>query len=365
MFIESLRLSGYRSYSSLDLKFRSRLVFFVGENGAGKTNILEAIGQAAWLKSFRDNKDAELVQWDNSGYFIRLGYRENDDEHTVEIGVQTDGPLRKKAKFDGAELKKKTELVGRLICVIFTPNDLGIIEGGPSQRRKFVDAFISSISETYLRTLVEYNRVLKNRNTLLKNRAPDSELEIWTGMLADKGEYIRDKRETVINELNVFFSSDLQELSGGRDNFTLQYKSGFRDREEFLYKLQRNLARDKKLGYTTTGIHRDDLFIGMGERDITGFGSQGQKRSTVISLKTSVFKYIKNRTGRIPVLLIDDVIRELDIKRREYFVNLLLQSGQAFFTTTDLEGISDYIGNMDEKIQVFEISREGVRESDV
>ena len=365
MFIESLRLSGYRSYSALDLKFSARLVFFVGENGAGKTNILEAIGQASWLKSFRDNKDTELVQWNNSGYFIRLGFNENDEDHTIEIGVAADGPLRKKVKFDGAELKKKTELVGRLICVIFTPNDLGIIEGGPAQRRKFIDAFISSISETYLRTLVEYNRVLKNRNTLLKNRAPDSEIDIWTKMLVEKGDYIREKRESVINELNVFFSADLMELSGGRDNFKLKYKSGFGSRDEFSAKLQRNLARDKKLGYTTTGIHRDDLFIGMDERDITGFGSQGQKRSTVISLKTSVFKYIKNRTNRIPVLLIDDVIRELDIRRREYFVNLLLQSGQAFFTTTDLEGISDYIGNMDEKIQVFEISSEGVKESDI
>ena len=363
MFINSLRLSGYRNYSSIDLKFTSRLVFFVGENGSGKTNILEALGLASYLKSFRENKDNELIQWNNSGYYLKVSYTENKQDHIIEIGVQSEGGFRKKVKFDGNNLKKKTDLIGRIICIIFTPDDLNIIDGGPGQRRKFIDAFISSISETYLHTLMEYNKILKNRNSLLKNKSSDSELQIWTNMLVEKGSYIRNERYKIITELNNYFNKDLMNLSGNKDNFSLKYKSEFQNPEEFQKILYKNLYRDRRLGYTTTGIHRDDISIIMDGKDINEFGSQGQKRSTVISLKTSVFKYIKNYTKRIPVLLIDDVIRELDVKRREYFVNLLLQSGQAFFTTTDLEGIAEYLGNIKEKIQIFKVEEKGVTES--
>lgn len=161
--------------------------------------------------------------------------------------------------------------------------------------------------------------------------------------------------------LNSFYQPNLNKLSGGRDELEMIYEPDVKDGDEFVEKLGRNLGKDLRLGYTSVGIHRDDLFIGTDERDIIEFGSQGQKRSTVIALKTATFNYYRSVLNTMPVLLIDDVIRELDVKRREYFVDLVINAGQAFFTTTDLEGIQDYVGKLEDQKQIFLIQQGNVR----
>ncbi|TGM08835.1 DNA replication/repair protein RecF [Leptospira barantonii] len=358
MFLKQLTLQNFRSHEELSLDFDSRLIFFVGDNGEGKTNLLEAICMLSWLKSFRESEDSNLIRWGSANYFLRGRIKENQKESVLEIGFTAKPTVKRKLKFNQEEVKKRTDLIGKFITVLLTPMDLKIIEGGPAERRKFVDAFISSFDPNYLDSLLEYNKILKHRNALLKSgNADSSHLSIWDKRLIEKGVSILNKRKEIILELNSFYQINLDKLSGGRDGLELIYKPNVSDENEFIEKLARNLGRDLRLGYTSVGIHRDDLFIGAEERDITEFGSQGQKRSTVIALKAATFNYYKNVLNTTPVLLIDDVIRELDVKRREYFVDLVINAGQAFFTTTDLEGIQDYVGKLEDQKQIFLIQQ--------
>ncbi|TGM53677.1 DNA replication/repair protein RecF [Leptospira adleri] len=362
MFLKHLTLQNFRSHEELSLDFHSRLIFFVGDNGEGKTNLLEAICMLSWLKSFRESEDGNLIRWSAENYFLRGRIQENQKESVLEIGYTAKPTVKRKLKFNQEEIKKRTDLIGKFITVLLTPMDLKIIEGGPSERRKFIDAFISSFDPFYLDCLLEYNKILKHRNALLKTGNSDSsQLSIWEKRLVEKGTIILNKRKEIVLELNSFYRTNLDKLSGGRDGLTLIYKPDVGNEREFFEKLNRNLGRDLRLGYTSAGIHRDDLFIGIDSRDITEFGSQGQKRSTVIALKAATFNYYKNVLNKTPVLLIDDVIRELDVKRREYFVDLVVNAGQAFFTTTDLEGIQDYVGKLEDQKQIFMIKDGEVR----
>ncbi|EMJ98208.1 DNA replication/repair protein RecF [Leptospira alstonii] len=362
MFLKHLTLQNFRNHEELSLDFNSRLIFFVGDNGEGKTNLLEAICMLSWLKSFREPEDSNLIRWGSENYFLRGRIQENQKESVLEIGFTAKPTVKRKLKFNQEEVKKRTDLIGKFITVLLTPMDLKIIESGPAERRKFIDAFISSFDPFYLESLLEYNKILKHRNALLKTGGSDaSHLSIWDKKLIEKGVIILNKREEIVLELNSFYQTNLNRLSGGKDELEMTYKPNVKNENEFVEKLGRNLGRDLRLGYTSVGIHRDDLFIGSNERDITEFGSQGQKRSTVIALKTATFNYYRNVLNTTPVLLIDDVIRELDVKRREYFVDLVVNAGQAFFTTTDLEGIQDYVGKLQDQKQIFLIRQGNVQ----
>ncbi|MGJ4745702.1 DNA replication/repair protein RecF [Leptospira sp. SA-E8] len=354
MFLRSLRLLNFRNHEQISLEFNSRLIFFVGENGEGKTNLLEAISMISWLKSFRESEEGNLIRWNSDGYYIKGEVDRDHKREIYELGFSKKPVSRRKLKFNQEEVKKRSDLVGKFLSVLMTPLDLIIVEGGPSERRRFLDSLLSSLDPSYLNDLIEYNRILKQRNALLKSGSSDPGLyEIWNQRLIEKGISIFNKRKEFILEFDPIYRENLKKLSGGRDNLTLEYKPSFSDLEDFKETLHRNINRDRKLGYTSVGIHRDDLYIGEDNRDIMDFASQGQKRSTVISLKAAAFEYYRRKLGRTPILLIDDVIRELDVKRREYFVDLVLNSGQAFFTTTDLEGISDYVGRLEDEKQIF------------
>ncbi|AXX14185.1 MULTISPECIES: DNA replication/repair protein RecF [Leptospira] len=362
MFLKHLTLQNFRSYEELSLDFDSRLIFFVGDNGEGKTNLLEAICMLSWLKSFRESEDSNLIRWGSENYFLRGKIKGDQKESVLEVGFTAKPTVKRKLKFNQEEVKKRTDLIGKFITVLLTPMDLKIIEGGPAERRKFIDAFISSFDPFYLECLLEYNKILKHRNALLKTGISDaSHLSIWDRKLIEKGVLILNKRKEIVFGLNSFYQPNLNKLSGGKDELEMIYGPNVKDKDEFVEKLSRNLGRDLRLGYTSVGIHRDDLFIGANKRDITEFGSQGQKRSTVIALKAATFNYYRNVLDTMPVLLIDDVIRELDVKRREYFVDLVINAGQAFFTTTDLEGIQDYVGKLEDQKQIFLIQQGNIQ----
>lgn len=355
MIVNQISLRNFRNYSSLDINFNSRLIFFVGENGEGKTNFLESIQMLSTLKSFRENSEDEILSWNDETFYVGSEITTNSGEIKLELGYTKKDSKRKKIKINGQETNKKIEFIGNLVTVVYTPLDLKIVDGGPIERRKFMDAILSMVDKKYLVNLLEYNKVLKHRNSLLKEKYHQEEMDPWEQMLVERGVFLIQERRKLLSNINENFKSNLAELSGNKDNFLLKYLPNIKDESIFINVLHSKREIDKRLGYTTVGPHRDELFIGIENRDITEFGSQGQKRSTVISLKTAQFQFIKDKTGEIPILLIDDVIRELDVKRREHFVNLLLNSGQAFFTTTDLEGIKEYMGNFQEKVQIFKV----------
>ena len=338
MFLNKLKLQNFRSHGEVLLNFKSKLVFFIGENGAGKTNIIEAINQFATLKSFRDNSDEELVNWNSNFYYIKSDLVSEGIDKTIEIGYSKADSQKRKVKLNSEVIQKKQDIIGELKAVVFSPVDLKIIDGGPSERRRFIDSFISTVNRSYFGNILDYNKILKHRNTLLKKKDFSlSELAPWDQMLVKKGSEIAKERARVIININEIYKENLAKLSGEKDKFEIIYRPNVVNNEEYANKLYERISRDTHLGYTSVGIHRDDIFVGANGKDIIEFGSQGQKRSTVIALKTSQFKFIQNQIGEAPILLIDDVIRELDIKRREYFVNLILDCGQAFITDGNIK----------------------------
>ncbi|MDX1957765.1 MAG: DNA replication/repair protein RecF [Leptospiraceae bacterium] len=357
MKLETLRIQNFRTYSEAKLNFSSRLIFFIGENGEGKTNLLEAISLFSNLKSFRENTDDELVKWNENFFYLDCIIKNSDGVKRLEIGFTNQETKKKKFKVNETDVKNKSDFIGEFKTVIFTPNDLKIVEGGPAERRKFVDYLLSVSDNYYLNDLLEYNRALKHRNVLLKNKfSSRKEFLPWNEILSVRGQRIINKRKEFIENLKTIFSENLKNLSGGKDEFEIRYIQRVSNPDTYTQALDSSFEIDLRVGHTTVGIHRDEIFIGKDNKDIESFASQGQKRSVAISLRTSQFYYVQKITGETPILLIDDVIRELDIKRREYFVDLILNSGQAFFTTTDLEGIKDYIGSLDEKIEVYKVS---------
>lgn len=356
MVVKSFSVRNFRNYTSLDIEFHSRLIFFIGENGEGKTNFLESIQMLSTLKSFRENTDDEILAWKEDTYYIGAGISGNLGEQKLELGYTKKEGKKKRIKINGQEIHKKIDFIGNLVTVVFSPLDMKIIDGGPAERRKLLDSILSTINKDYFINILEYNKILKQRNILLKSRNTNlTEFLPWEKMLSDRGILIMKERENLVNILSEKFKQNLSTLSGNKDDFEIKYIPNIKETQSYIELFNNKREIDLKLGYTTIGPHRDEFFIGKEKRDITEFGSQGQKRSTLISLRTAQFQYIKEVVGEVPVILIDDVIRELDIKRREYFVNLLLDSGQAFFTTTDLEGIKDYMGLIQEKIQIFKV----------
>ncbi|MDF3821590.1 DNA replication and repair protein RecF, partial [Leptospira sp. 96542] len=240
--------------------------------------------------------------------------------------------------------------------IILSPPDIQIIEFGNVERRKFLDAFISNTNQYYLKQRIEYERLLKQRNAALKNEnSTDKEVFIWNTPLVEHDHEIREIRKTTIEKLSGYFEKNLNSLSQGKDPFSIVYKPNVVSKEEHIFKLENNIRKDRAIGYTSCGNHRDDIPIGFADKDLSSFGSQGQKRSAVIALKTACFQMIRDQTGEAPVLLIDDIIRELDVKRREYFVNLISECGQAFFTTTDLEGIKEYVGGLTFEKEIYRV----------
>lgn len=353
MFLSHIKLKNFRNHTITELSFDTRLIFFIGENGSGKTNILEAIHLLTILKSFRENSLDELVHWQKEDFYISGSFIDFDFEKKIEFGYLKKDRKRK-LKLGGQEKKRKLDLIGEFKSILLSPVDLIILDGGPQVRRKYIDAFLATVDDKYLHCLVAYNRALKQRNALLKKRnISQDELKAWDIILVENGQEIIQRRNEAVSELNEYFQIDIAKISGDRDSIYLEYKPNINPSQDYSNLLEQSLSKDIALGYTTIGIHRDNLFIGKEKKDISHFGSQGQKRSTVIAMKTSVFKLIKNKYGLSPILLIDDVIRELDIRRREYFVDLITECGQVFFTTTDLEGISTYVGALREQHSVY------------
>tara|TARA_Y100001937_G_scaffold122491_1_gene183347 strand:+ start:40834 stop:41952 length:1119 start_codon:yes stop_codon:yes gene_type:complete len=349
VFLRSLQLQHFRNYGALKLDFPDRLTFLVGENGSGKTNILEAISVLTSGKSFRGVPDQELVQEKQSGFYLSCTY-EWQSSHTLEMGVQVEGRLQRRIKKDGKVLPSRAALIGNLVSIVFSPDDLEIIQGGPTARRRFLDALLSHRDSAYLDCLIQYNRAVRQRNTILKeirnNRSRLNMLDPWDRSLVELGTRITGQRKKFLSEYEPILNESLNQISGGKDSIRVSLFPGESDSELYRKAMQERRMRDVATGSTTFGPHRDRLLFltqDGSDKDVQFRFSQGQKRSLVLALRVGQFYYLKQYIGRSPILLIDDVIRELDYKRRDYFVDLLHKCGQAFFTTPDLDGLESAV----------------------
>lgn len=352
MIIKSLELADFRNYESLHIDFDSGTNILYGDNAQGKTNILEAIYLSAITKSHKGSKDRDVVNFNKEEAHIRT-YLEKDG-----IETRVDMHLRKnKSKgiaIDGQKIKKAAELIGLLNVVFFSPEDLSIIKNGPAERRRFVDIELCQLDQFYLYNLNHYNKIVNQRNKLLKdmyfNPSLRDTLNIWDSQLVSFGSKIIERRKLFVEQLNEIIFEIHKKLSGGKEDLVIQYEPDVTI-ENYEKILNINQERDVKLKQTTSGPHRDDFCFTVGNIDIRKFGSQGQQRTVALSLKLSEIELMKKITKENPVLLLDDVLSELDSNRQNYLLSTIGDI-QTIITCT---GLDEFVNNRFEIDKVFHI----------
>lgn len=344
MNIHSLELVNFRNYEHANWTFPPHIIVLHGPNGVGKSNLLEALYVSTIGRSFRTNDTQDLLQFGASEAGIIVEFTKRDTRH--KINLKLSGKEKKDIRLNGNRILQK-ELVGTLNTVLFSPEDLQLIKGSPSLRRRFLDIEISQTSALYYQQLRLYNKILQQRNKVLKDSygKRDISLAEWDTQLAETGSFIIKKRLDSLRIINLLLDLMNRKLTGGKENLKLTYEqhqisTGFLTESQAIYEqLQANLPVDRHRMSTSFGPHRDDLGFFSGPMDLKRFGSQGQQRTAILSLKLSELEYIKSEVGEYPILLLDDVLSELDKERRQNLLNFIHKKIQTFITTTDLEDV--------------------------
>lgn len=368
MIIKSLELENFRNYGSLSMNFDSGTNILYGDNAQGKTNILEAIYLSATTKSHKGSKDKDIVNFNAEEAHIRTYVHKDDLDHRVDMHLRKN--KTKGIAIDGQKIKKAAELLGLLNIVFFSPEDLSIIKDGPAERRRFVDMELCQLDNFYLYNLNNYNKIVNQRNKLLKelyhNPQLKETLSIWDMQLVSYGSKIIERREAFIKQLNEIIYDIHLKLSGGKEELTIVYEPDVK-LEDFEKKLEFSQDKDIKLKQTSVGPHRDDFcFIvkktddinNKTEVDIRKFGSQGQQRTAALSLKLSEIEIVKKITEDTPLLLLDDVLSELDSNRQNYLLNSIGDI-QTIITCTGLE---EFVNNRFEINKIFKVTNATVTE---
>ena len=335
MFIKNLKINNFRNYDEQEISFGEKLNIFYGENAQGKTNILESIFLCSFGKSFRTNKEKEMIKKGEDYLKVEAEFQKKDREGKIDISISN----KKIINVNGVKIKKLSELLGNINIVIFTPDDINILKNGPSARRRFLDMMIGQLRTSYVYNLNMYLKTLEQRNNYLKQKEiDDSLLDIWDEKLVDYGYKIYNYRKEFIEKIKEEIVGIHSEITN--EEISIIYKSDCEDIEEYKRHLQRNRNLDKIKGYTSVGTHRDDFKIMIDDEEVNVFGSQGQNRTAILSLKLAELKVIYNDIGEYPILLLDDFMSELDEKRISNFLNKV-EDIQVIITCTKKIEISD------------------------
>ncbi len=346
MRIRRIELNNYRNYTKEEISLSPGVNVFLGQNAQGKTNILEAVYYAALGRSHRTSADAELIRWEAEDARFSLDFSRLDVENKLEFLFFRD--KRRRMLRNGASVRMK-DLIGTINVVLFSPEDLFLIKGAPAGRRRFLDMEISQADPAYFYDLAVYTRLLAQRNSLLKRirdgEAKESELSLWDVQMAPRAANVIRKRMEVVKKLDGLASATQKKLSGGRETLSLRYElHGAKDGDDmtndlllwYNEKLTESAKLDILRGATRFGPHRDDLAFYVNEADLRSYGSQGQQRTGVLSLKLAELAFFREETGEYPILLLDDVMSELDRERREQLLEFIRgEELQALVTATD------------------------------
>lgn len=352
MVIKSIKLENYRNYEALNLEFDRGTNIFYGDNAQGKTNILEALYVSSTTKSHRSSRDSEMILFEQEEAHIRT------DVDKREISYRIDMHLKKhKSKgiaINGIPIKKANELFGIVNIVFFSPEDLSIIKNSPQVRRRFMDSELCQLNKIYLYHLSRYNKVLENRNKLLKDIyfRPDLKetLCIWDEQLVEYGRIIVEKRKEFIECLNEIIYDIHLKLSGKKEHLRLQYVPNT-EKDNLESEIKNNHERDISRKMTLSGPHRDDLCFYINDVNIHKYGSQGQQRTSALSLKMAEIELVKQLIQDTPILLLDDVLSELDSNRQNQLLDSI-GNIQTFITCT---GLDDFINKRFEINKVFQV----------
>lgn len=342
MVIKSLKLKNYRNYGLLDLTFDPKTNILYGDNAQGKTNILESLYLSGTTKSHRGTKDRDLIQFEHDEAHIETIVEKGGMSYKIDMHLKKNSP--KGIAVNKIPIKKASELFGIIHFVFFSPEDLNIIKDGPSGRRRFIDLELSQLDKLYLSNLSNYNRIINQRNSLLKDIYKHENLietlDIWDMQLAEYGTKVVQSRKEFINKVNQIISGIHHKLTGGKENIFITYESSLGN-ITLEQALKKNRERDIRLKSTLVGPHRDDICFMSDNLDIRKFGSQGQQRTAALSLKLSEIELVKSLIKDTPILLLDDVLSELDKHRQNY----LLDSIHDIQTVITCTGLDEFVNH--------------------
>ena len=357
MYIRSLELSNYRNYERVQIDFDKGVNILYGDNAQGKTNVLESIYLSSTTKSHRGSRDKEIVKFGEYEGHIRSLFEKNEVDYQIDIHLRTD--KSKGIAINGVKLKKAAELMGVINVILFSPEDLSIIKNGPSDRRRFIDSELCQLDKVYLYNLTSYNKIVNQRNNLLKDITYHPELtdtlDVWDSQLISLGTKIIDRRTLFVNQLNEIIYDIHKNLTGDNEKLMIKYDPNV-EIMEYSQKIKRNREKDIKYKLTSVGPHRDDFIFFINGMDIKKYGSQGQQRTAALSLKLSEIELIKTIVGTTPILLLDDVLSELDTGRQNYLLNYI-GNIQTIVTCT---GLDEFINSRIKIDRIFHVANSNV-----
>lgn len=350
MYIEELELKNYRNYESLSISFENNVNVILGENAQGKTNVMESIYVLAMAKSHRTSNDKDLIRWDEEYAKIKGRIKKHSGSTPLELVISKKG---KKAKYNHIEQSKLSQYVGNMNVVMFAPEDLHLVKGSPQVRRRFIGMEIGQVSPVYLHDISQYQKILQQRNHYLKllqlqKQKDETMLDVLTDQFIQMAVKIIKKRFEFIQLLEEWARPIHTGISRGLESLKIQYKPSIdvsedMDSSSLLTKMEEKFSINKKReierGVTLLGPHRDELVFFVNNRDVQTFGSQGQQRTTALSLKLAEIELIHSEIGEYPILLLDDVLSELDDYRQSHLLNTIQGKVQTFVTTTSIDGI--------------------------
>lgn len=362
MIIESLDLANYRNYENLNMNFDNKINIIYGDNAQGKTNILESLYVCATSRSHRGNKDKEIIRIGDEESHIKVNVKKNGINYRIDMHLKKN--RTKGIAINGIPIKKAVELFGIINIVFFSPEDLNIIKDGPSERRRFIDMELSQLDKIYLNNLVNYNKVVNQRNKLLKDlnynctKEALSTLDIWDMQLVKYGMQIIESREIFVRKISDMVGQIHRKLSGDKEFLKVSYVPNV-SVDDFKNKIEASRERDIKLKCTGCGPHKDDMIFFINDRDVRIYGSQGQQRTAALSLKLAEIELVKMVIKDTPILLLDDVLSELDSNRQ----NFLLDSIGDIQTIITCTGLDEFINNRFAVNKIFKVTN-GVVESE-
>lgn len=334
MWISNVKLNNFRNYDNQEVRLSNGINIFYGENAQGKTNIVESIFLSSVGRSFRAKKDQELIRFNSTKAAIEVEFAKTDRDGKIRIEIEN----RKKIFVNGIRLKKLSELLGNVNVVIFTPDDIDILKGGPQKRRRFLDIMISQLKPNYMHVLNLYQKTLEQRNNYLRQVKHENKdaglLDIWDEKLADYAVKIYEYRNEFVNKIKEKIVDIHYNITEDKEKIDLKYVSDCKDRESILALLKSRRNLDIIKGFTTKGVHRDDFVIYINGNQVNVYGSQGQHRTAILSLKLSELNVVYDEIGEYPVLLLDDFMSELDENRKKSFLENI-KNAQVIITCTE------------------------------
>ncbi len=362
MYLKHLSILNYRNIEEAEFEFSDKINCFIGNNGVGKTNILDSIYYLSFCKSRLNSIDNQNINHSADYFLLKGKYQQSELSKTVSCSFQKS--KKKSFKLNSKEYSRLADHIGLLPLIIVSPHDSNIILSGSEERRKFMDITISQFDKEYLQNLINYNKALMQRNKLLKqfaknNYFDEDMLAIWDMQLINYGNPLFEKRKQYIESLVPIFKNSYKHLSQDEEQVELIYKSQLKD-NDFSQLLKDNLLKDRMLQYSTSGVHRDNLEFILKQYPLKKTGSQGQQKTFLIALKLAQFEYVKNSSGLLPILLLDDIFDKLDSNRVKQIITLVTKDefGQIFISDTNRERMKNILkeSNIDSKI--FHISKQ-------